>query len=245
MASTESVVAGSGAGPISRASLGLAWLSLASGCTDVMSFVKLGGVFTSAMTGNSALLAIALARGEMLPASRALTALVGFMLGASLATLTPVPGAAHENTSRRLRTLLLTEIVLLGGCAALWSVSPDPLQGLALYSVILLSAVGMGIQGVAARHINVSGISTIVFTSALISMVMSITANLAGHANPSGLPASTKVHIATFAAYLGGAALAAIMVSRYLGWLVWIPMAAVLLALCCWEYPYQRQRSAI
>ncbi len=245
MTSTESAVFGSGAGQIGRSSLGLACLSLASGCIDVLSFLKLGDLFASAMTGNTALLAIALARGEMLPASRSLTALLGFMLGASLATLMHVPGRAQQNTPRRLRTLLLLEIVLLGGCAALWSVSPDPIQGAALYSVILLSAVSMGIQGVAARQINVSGISTIVFTSVLISMVMSITAKLADHDNPSGLPPSTKAHIGTFAAYLGGAALAAIMVSRQLGWLVWIPMAAVLLSLCCLEFPYQRQRSTI
>ena len=239
----ESAVAGSGAGRIGRASVGLAWLSLASDCTDVMSFLKLGDLFASAMTGNSALLAIALARGQMLPASRSLTALAGFMLGASLATLTGVPGEAPQNTPRRLRTLLLMEIVLLGGCAALWSVSPDPIQGVALYSVILLSSVSMGIQGVAARHINISGISTIVFTSVLISMVTSITANLAGHAKP--LPASTKAHIGTFAAYLCGAALAAIMVSRSLGWLVWIPMAAVLLSLCCLEFPYRQQGKTV
>ena len=159
------------------------------------------------------------------------------------APVTGLPGKAAQNTPRRLRTLLLMEIVLLGSCAALWSVSPDPIQGVALYSVILLSSVSMGIQGVAARHINISGISTIVFTSVLISMVTSITANLAGHAKP--LPASPKAHIGTFAAYLCGAALAAIMVSRSLGWLVWIPMAAVLLSLCCLEFPYRQQGKTI
>ncbi len=42
--------------------LGLTWLSLGSGCTDVLSFLKLGDVFTSPMTGNTALLAIAIGR---------------------------------------------------------------------------------------------------------------------------------------------------------------------------------------
>ena len=41
------------------------------------------------MTGNTALLAIALARGQMLAASRSLTALVGFMLGRGLAKRSP------------------------------------------------------------------------------------------------------------------------------------------------------------
>jgi uncharacterized membrane protein YoaK (UPF0700 family) len=145
MTSRASAVVGSGPAPIGRASLGLAWLSFASGCTDVLSFLKLGDLFASAMTGNSALLAIALARGEMLPASRSLTALVGFMLGASLATAMRLGGREQQNTTRRLRSLLLMEIVLLAGCAALWRASPDPIQGKALYSVILLLAGSMGV----------------------------------------------------------------------------------------------------
>jgi uncharacterized membrane protein YoaK (UPF0700 family) len=242
MTSMESAVVGSGAGRSGRASLGLAWLSLASGCTDVLSFLKLGDLFASAMTGNSALLAIALARGQMLPASRSLTALVGFMLGASLATLIRLRGREQQNATRRLRSLLLTEIVLLGGCAALCSVSADPIQGKALYCVILLFAVSMGVQGAAARHVNVSGISTVVFTSVLISMAVSITTRLVGRADPSVPAAGARAHVSTFAAYLIGAALAAVMVSHALGWLVWIPMAAVLFALFCWELPY-RQRN--
>jgi uncharacterized membrane protein YoaK (UPF0700 family) len=242
MTGMGSAVVGSGAGPMGRASLGLAWLSLASGCTDVLSFLKLGDLFASAMTGNSALLAIALARGQMLPASRSLTALVGFMLGASLATLMRLLGRERQNTTRRLRSLLLMEIVLLGGCAALWTVSPDPIQGKALYSVILLSAASMGIQGVAARHVNVSGISTVVFTSVLISMAMSVTTRLVDHADPTAPASGAKAHAGAFAAYLGGAALAAVMVSHALGWLLWVPMAAVVFALFCWELPY-RQRN--
>jgi Protein of unknown function (DUF1275) len=45
--------------------LGLASLSLASGCIDVLSFLKPGDVFTSAMTGNAALLAIAIGQGSV------------------------------------------------------------------------------------------------------------------------------------------------------------------------------------
>ena len=242
MTGIESAVAGAGHGD--RDSLGLAWLSLASGCTDVLSFLKLGDLFASAMTGNSALLAIALARGEMLPASRSLTALVGFMLGASLATAMRLVGRERQNATRSLRSLLLMEIVLLAGCAALWSASPDPIQGEALYCVVLLLAVSMGVQGVAARHVNVSGISTVVFTSVLISMAMSITTRLVGRANPSAPAAETRQPVSTFAAYLVGAALAAVMVSHALGWLLWVPMAAVLFALFCWELPDRRQRGA-
>ena len=42
----------------------LACLSLVSGCVDVLSFVELRDLFASAMTGNTALLAVAISRGE-------------------------------------------------------------------------------------------------------------------------------------------------------------------------------------
>jgi uncharacterized membrane protein YoaK (UPF0700 family) len=233
-----------GPGHIAYEELGLASLSLASGCTDVLSFLKLGDLFTSAMTGNTALFAIAVGRGQMLVASRGLTALLGFMLGAALATVIYAPGRAEQNARRRLRHLLLLETVFLGGCAALWSVSRDPVQGSALYAVILLSAVSMGIQGVVGRLIDVSGISTIVFTSVLISIAMSLTRALARPASASASWAGVRAHLGTFAAYGCGAALAGILVSRYFGGLLWVPMAAVLLALGCSELAGHLERRA-
>jgi uncharacterized membrane protein YoaK (UPF0700 family) len=89
----------------------------------------------------------------------------------------------------------------------------------------------------------VSGISSVVFTSVLISMAMAITIRLVGAANPSAPASGTRRHVSTFAAYLVGAALAAVMVSHALGWLLWVPMAAVLLALFCWELPYRRRNA--
>jgi uncharacterized membrane protein YoaK (UPF0700 family) len=89
----------------------------------------------------------------------------------------------------------------------------------------------MGIQAVGARSVNSSGISTIVFTSVLIRIVMSVTGALARPGAASASLASIRAHLGTFAAYGCGAVLAGILVSHYLGTLIWIPTAAVLLAL--------------
>jgi len=210
--------------------VGLASLSFASGCTDVLTFLKLGGVFTSAMTGNTALLAIEIGRGDLVAASRALTALLAFGLGVVLATklnrVTWVPLAKLRGFSR----LLLLELVFLTGCAALWSANPDPVQGGAVYAVILLSALSMGVQAVAAGSIN-SGINTIVFTSALVRIVMSMTEALS---QPGETSASLKAmggHVRTFASYGGGALLAATLVSHCPRALIWVPGTAVAFAL--------------
>ncbi|QXX74429.1 YoaK family protein [Methylovirgula sp. HY1] len=210
----------------------LACLSLASGCTDVLTFLKLGEVFTSAMTGNTALLGIALSHGKMLAASRSLTALFGFMVGAGLAAVIyNLVQASGPKAGTGLRWLLGLELVCLGGCTALWSVSSNPIEARSLYPIIVLSALSMGIQGLAAQRISSSGISTIVFTSALIRIVTSLTGTLMHLAGAAESRVSMKGHLATFAAYSGGAALTGLLVSRDMGLLIWIPALAVLLAL--------------
>src|SRR5438067_6842855 len=82
-------------------------LSLASGCMDVLSYLSLGDVFTSAMTGNTALLAIAIGHGSLLAASRSLCALVAFILGVVLATMLHAGQRVDEGPQRGVGRILL------------------------------------------------------------------------------------------------------------------------------------------
>ncbi len=230
---------------IGHPALVLACLSLASGCTDVLTFLKLGEVFTSAMTGNTALLGIAIGHGQMLAASRSLTALFGFMAGAGLAAVIYNLVQAEAVAGGGLRRLLLLELVCLGGCTALWSLSGDPIEPRSLYAIILLSALSMGIQGIAAQRISSSGISTIVFTSALIRIVTSLTGNLMHLAGAAESRVSTNGHLATFAAYACGAMLAGTLVWRAMGVLIWIPALAVLLALSFSMLPAEQEQATV
>jgi uncharacterized membrane protein YoaK (UPF0700 family) len=66
-------------------------LSLASGCTDVLSFLKLGDLFTSAMTGNIALLAISIGRGGVLAASQHLVTAIWIPVTALVALAVSEP----------------------------------------------------------------------------------------------------------------------------------------------------------
>lgn len=223
--------------------LGLGLLSVGAGCTDVLAFLELGDLFTSAMTGNTALLAIAIGSGHLLAASRSLCALVAFALGVVVATVISDSRRAQD---RRvvLRRLLLLELVFLGGGAALWSASAHSLQGLVLYAVIALSALSMGIQAVAARHSSSSGISTIVFTTNLINVLISATRVLARLPAAGGVPVRAVAHMQAFAAYAGGAVLAALLVHRWLEAVIWIPIAVVLCALGFFELAGRPEENA-
>jgi len=217
---------------------------MAAGCTDVLTFLGLGDVFTSAMTGNTVLLGIAIGQGNMLAASHSATALFGFVVGAALATAMFDCIGAKLATPPTLRFLFCLEFLCVVGFAAEWSASGNPVPESARLGIILLSAIGMGVQGVGARKVNSTGISTIVFTSALLSIVMSATNAVIRPVAGSPSRASARIHAGTFAAYVAGAIFAGVVVRQYVAWLVWVPAAAVLLCLGCLEVAQGVQRRA-
>ena len=225
--------------------LGLALLSFASGATDVLAFMKLGHLFTSAMTGNTALLAIALGQGHVAAAGRSLTALLGFALGVALATVVNARLAQPSSPSIDPSRLLLLELLFLVSCTALWNASSEPIEGGVLYVVVLLSALSMGIQAVAARTVNVSGISTIVFTSGVIRIVTAVTGAVAGSASSEASPPSMASELAAFLAYGCGALLVGVMASWQVWLVLWIPTAAVILALGVWRVAAAPKRTKI
>ena len=216
--------------------LALTVLALASGVTDVTAFLTLGDVFTSAMTGNTALLGIALSQGRVLSATHSFSALLGFTLGASLATAIYLrKGPNKTDNLSAIRPLLLVEIFCLGVFAVILTVVGRPMEMVALYGLILLSAIGMGVQGVAARQINSPGINTIVFTTTLVSIVISLTSALLHRSGSDGVHLNTKRQIGIFLAYGFGAVLAGLLAGPGLRVLAWVPMVAVLAALGCCE----------
>jgi uncharacterized membrane protein YoaK (UPF0700 family) len=156
------------------ADLGLALMALAAGSTDATAFLKLGMVFTSAMTGNTVLLCIAIGQGKLSAALQSFAAFVSFVVGASLAALLccrrrPPP----DRTPPSLVPLFVLEIACLAAFVAVWFALERTRDG-TTYGLIALSALAMGVQGVTARQINVPQVNTIVFTTTIISVVVSL-----------------------------------------------------------------------
>lgn len=207
-----------------RKALTLALMAFASSTTDVLSFLALSGVFTSAMTGNTALLGLALGQGQILAASRSLAALLGFIGGVAAGTL--MRGAGDRR--RPLAWLLGLEAMCLGLFALGWSTLDHPAGTGADYVLIVLSAVGMGMQSVAARTVNAPGITTVVFTSTLTSIVMTAIEVVIRRA---ALPFDAIRQLAVFSVYLLGAVFAGSIASQHTDILVGLPLLAVLCAL--------------
>ena len=220
--------------------VGMGLLAITAGTLDVIGFLMLGHVFASAMTGNTALLGIAVGGGRILEASQPFTALLGFVAGAALASMVDRPDEPSSRQTTTLRTLLLAEIVCLAGFAILWQMIDHPSGGLAHYILILLCSFAMGVQGIAAKTINAPGVNTIVFTSTVVSIVSSVTQILLGRTKNVALKRATRHQIAVFCAYGMG-----VLVAGFLEWadfslLVYMPVAAVSLALASFEISFRR-----
>ena len=217
----------------------LALLALASGSSDAISFLTLGKVFTSAMTGNTALLGIAVGQGRIADALMGFSALMGFAIGvataAALSESRSVISLAHG-----LRPLFALEAAYLGCFALVWTLAPHPAKGGTVFALIILSAAAMGIQSVAARRINAPGISTIVFTSTLVSIITSITGAVVRRARPL-VGFVTRRQIGIFVSYMIGATIAGFMLGHELIWIVFLPLVSLIGAFACCEFDAHQQ----
>jgi uncharacterized membrane protein YoaK (UPF0700 family) len=215
------------------ADVALGLMALAAGSTDAMAFLKLGTVFTSAMTGNTVLMCVAIGQGRLSAALLSFAAFVSFIAGAMLAAALCSRRAGRDSGPPPLWPLFGVEIACLAGFVAAWFFADRAQEG-STYLLVALSAVAMGVQGVAARQINVSQINTIVFTTTIVTVCTSVTHALMRP--PRRLPFDTKRQIAVLAVYGAGAAATAVSIQHADGVYVWLPLGAVIAAVACYEW---------
>ncbi len=207
------------------------FLAIASGSSDVIAFLLLGHVFASAMTGNTALLGIALASGNLLSVTQPLCALLGFAAGVALATLIYNRYLAQDPKERVAQILLALEILFLALFALILEFGLSSAGQTIRYVLILLGSMAMGIQGVAARQLNAPGVNTIVFTTTLVTIVSTTVGLLSGRVKDSQERSNTLFQISALSAYGGGAMLAGFLYWTEFSFLPWLPAAAVLVVM--------------
>ncbi|HZV50796.1 MAG TPA: YoaK family protein [Candidatus Dormibacteraeota bacterium] len=159
--------------PTPRREARLLALTVTAGWVDALSFLGLGRVFTSNMTGNTVLLGLALAQARGAEVERSAIALGGFVLGAALGSRLAGWGGPPGGWPIRVTLTLTVELAVLTAFAALWSWGTQPpATGLGL--LVALAALGMGLQSVAARRLGIPGVTTTVVTSILAELVADV-----------------------------------------------------------------------
>jgi uncharacterized membrane protein YoaK (UPF0700 family) len=146
-------------------------LSVIAGCTDVISFLGLGGLFTAHITGNLVILAAHVVSGEAGQTAEILSVPV-FMLTLGLTKL--LAGALESRGFGSLRPLLLLQALLLAGFLAFGvAAGPhvDPNAGAAV-TAGMLGVAAMAVQN-ALTQISLTGApSTAVMTSNITRFMM-------------------------------------------------------------------------
>lgn len=196
--------------------------ALASGTVDIISFATLGRIFASAMTGNFALLAYYVAKGNSPAAFDSIVALAGFVAGCALGVL-----LRRGRAERQSLTLLLAGefgLLLFFAMRAVWMEQlPHTASG---QLQILLLAIAMGLQAVLGQMIS---LTTIVFTTTLTRLVSAITDSIASR-DRSALK-DIKIQAAVVAAYVLGASMAGALLVHDVRVVVFLPCVSVAAAL--------------
>jgi uncharacterized membrane protein YoaK (UPF0700 family) len=145
-------------------------LAAVTGIVDAVCYLALGHVFTANMTGNIVLLGFAVAGVESLSVGRSVTALGAFLFGAVLGVrlaraMNPVrhrwPAVAFGSEGALLFIAATVAGSVAGGAAA---------PSTAVYLVIVLTGVAMGMRNATIRRLGEREVNTTVLTMTLIGI---------------------------------------------------------------------------
>ena len=148
-------------------------LTLAAASVDAISYLGLGHVFTAMMTGNTVLLGLALAQGEILAALRSVLALIGFVIGVFVGAIIVERESYPAEWPVAVTAALAFETILLAIFAASFTLF-ESVRGGMIYLLIILSALAMGVQSAAVRRLGVPGIATTYITGTLTSLMVDL-----------------------------------------------------------------------
>lgn len=199
-------------------------LTLTTGAVDAASFLGLGKVFSSVITGNLVLLGIAAGTHRAALAVSGGVALAGYSAG----VLAGAPIAARRGGTahawpRSVTVALTVEALVLVAFTVGWELASGRPSGDTQLPLLALLAAAMGMQSAAVRQLG--QMSSTYLTSTLTGVL----AGLATRSKPDGLARSLGV----LAAIVAGAVAGSLLVRAAPAWLpaaVLPPLAVVVIA---------------
>ena len=195
-------------------------LTTVTGLVDAVSYLRLGHVFVANMTGNIAFLGFAVADAKEFSIAASLAATAAFLIGALAGGR--LGSSVGRHRGRFLATAIFLEIAAIGAALLVVTLAGNPEGDTVRYQLIVLLAIGMGIQNATARRLGIPDLTTTVLTLTLTGLAADST--LAGGKNPR----PGRRLLATTTMFLG-AAVGAFVIFHY-GVSTVLALAFVLLA---------------
>jgi uncharacterized membrane protein YoaK (UPF0700 family) len=145
-------------------------LAAVTGIVDAACYLGFGHVFTANMTGNVVLLGFAVAGVESLSVTRSVTALAAFLLGAVLGVR--LARSIDPSTHRWPAAAFGSEAALLFVSATVAGSRPvgPEAPATAVYLVIVLTGLAMGMRNATIRRLGEREVNTTVLTMTLTSI---------------------------------------------------------------------------
>ncbi len=201
---------------LSRETGVLVLTAFTAGLVDVVSFARLGAIFTSAMTGNLALLGFYAATVAMHSAIKSLSAVVGFIMGCALGVI-----LGRRKTNRvAVSRILALETLLIAVCALGSMLSSLSARSDFVQAEIVALAFAMGLQSIVGSRLKQTNV---VFTTTLIKIVSAAI----GSAREQSSAGERRRDTAVVVAYLIGALIAGVTIATHFAAALIIPAAAI------------------
>jgi uncharacterized membrane protein YoaK (UPF0700 family) len=199
-------------------------MTAVTGLVDAVSFLSLGRVFTANMTGNIVLLAFATAHVSGLSIARSLTALLAFLVGATLGGRVMARGPADSQIRFAAQAFLLEVAFLSAASFCGTGYRADLLDNsFQPFALIVLTALAMGTRNAAVRKLAIPDLTTTVLTLTITGI--GADASLAKGTNPR-----LGRRVGSVAAMFLGAALGAVVIDYSISVALWL--AAAISAAC-------------
>ena len=214
------------------------FLAAASGATDAIGYLALGHVFTSAMTGNLALLGIALAHRDGLRIGRVLVSLICYMAGAGLgARIARTPQPGDPVWPPAVTRALAVEAVFFVAYAGVWWAVGAKSDTYAEAVLLGLGATALGIQSSAMQRFgNGLSLNTTFVSGALVRLVGQLAT---GHAYRD-----TRHHLLVLVGLVCGGSLGALLVLHAPTFAPVVPLVALAVVFCATGWQARAWRRA-
>jgi uncharacterized membrane protein YoaK (UPF0700 family) len=152
-------------------------LTLVTGSTDAIGLLRLGGVFTSVMTGNMVFLGIAAGEHSGSIALHTGVAFAAYAIGSFIGARVAGHAPEHETHvwPRPVVVALAVELAVLVVFAIWWELLHGLPSTHVTYALLGLNAVALGVQSSAVLRFGVHGLSTTYLTGTLTQFVAGFT----------------------------------------------------------------------
>lgn len=193
-------------------------LTFAAGLIDALSFLALGGVFSSFMSGNTLTLGLRIGLGDFPLALNSMTAVFGYITGVALgANIRYQSSISDEIWPSVVTKILAAEFLMIVVFTSVGFIAGNSSSEV-VYFLILLASISMGVQSSAAHGLGITGVTSTYVTGTWTSFIIGLVSLRRSHSSQSTImeEQDTIIQAITLVAYVLGAATGGLMGAHFM-----------------------------